>query len=247
MRCDERCSNNSSSNRRCRRCRSRRNAARLRGAIRADPHCRRWFGVAPAALRNASSGRRPGMRPEPRIHRLHRDRPRRTPAMARNALSHPKITHISLLIDIAGQLGFRGVEVTRDGRRQTSRGHDTILLVAGPLYQHPCDPSSVGFNVSLSSRKLFSFTSKGICTALRKDHSCWRYVAAFGDPSVLNWWRRLARQGVSCCGRGNMRADVNCYFVSLHGPGCWRDVWSPQVRSPAPPMIALVGLFGMLL
>ena len=30
--------------------------------------CRRWFGVAPAALRNASSGRRPGMRPE-RAHR----------------------------------------------------------------------------------------------------------------------------------------------------------------------------------
>ena len=60
--------------------------------------------------------------------------------------------------------------------------------------------------------------------------------------------RRLARRGASCCGRRNRgEGDDRICCLLLMGLVVGAAYGLVQVRSPAPPLIALVGLLGMVL
>src|SRR5271169_3120096 len=59
---------------------------------------------------------------------------------------------------------------------------------------------------------------------------------------------RAARPGASCCGHRNREGAMTGYIVSLlMGLVVGAAYGLVQVRSPAPPLIALVGLLGMVL
>jgi hypothetical protein len=82
--------------------------------------------------------------------------------------------------------GDSTVDFHRNPPPADSRGHDTLLWWQGPCTNVPCDPSSVGFNVSLSSRKLFSFTIEAyLYNPQEAPFMLAIRFEAFGDPSVL--------------------------------------------------------------
>src|ERR1700722_8840812 len=61
-------------------------------------------------------------------------------------------------------------------------------------------------------------------------------------------WSRRARPAALCCGPRNRESVVVVYLVSLvMGLAVGVAYGLVQVRSPAPPLIALIGLLGMVL
>jgi XapX domain-containing protein len=140
-------------------------------------------------------------------------------------------------------VGGRLVEIAATGQREVS--FDLIDF---------CHNESRLFGVDTLKHDLTA--SAKVCWR-RKPRGLWRAITVPRKlPRPAGWARRkrpaarsqLAQPGASCCGRRNREAAMTGYLVSLlMGLAVGVVYGLVQVRSPAPPLIALVGLLGMVL
>ena len=144
---------------------------------------------------------------------------------------------------IASRCGGRLIEIAATGQREVS-------FDLADFYHN----ESRLFGVDTLKRDLTA--SAAVLGALTPVFVAGDYPRRAASTQHTGWPRRkrpIARlrpapPAVSCCGRRNRGGDDDAYLVSLlMGLAVGVAYGLLHVRSPAPPLIALVGLLGMVL